>query len=139
VTVEAVSGVMPVSRYAAAAAESRPPEATPDAREAARQENDARRTAEAVRGASPAYLSGPSGQAAPDGVGTRLNVVPVPSDAEGSLQRASVQIARAYGSGETTPADMRAASEAYRAEAAARDELARQRQGEGSRTLDVLA
>jgi hypothetical protein len=68
-----------------------------------------------------------------------VNVVPIPNDPEGSLQAANAQISRAYAGGEPTPADMRAASEAYSAEAAARDELARRQQGDGARTLDVLA
>jgi hypothetical protein len=136
---EAISGVVPVRRYEQITPTSRPPETTPDAREIARQENDALRTAEAVRSASPAHLSGQSGPVPSSGVGTRLNVVPVSGDVEGSLQTAGVQIARAYARGEPTPEEMRAGSDAYRAEAAARDELARQRQGEGARTLDVLA
>ena len=123
------------------------PRTTPDAREAAAQENDARRVAEAVSGASPAYigtvsqsyLSGPQNTSVPVSVGTRVPVVPVAADVEGSLREASMQIARAYARSEPSPADMRAGSEAYRAEAAARDELARQQQGNGTRTMDVMA
>ena len=143
--VEPVSSISPVAAApnppgtAARAQATRPPETTPDARETARQENDARRSAQATSGASPAYLAGPQDTSATAAVGTRENVVAVPNDAEGSLQRASSQIARAYSGGEPTPADMRAASEAYRAEAAARDDLARQQQGNGTRTTDVLA
>lgn len=129
----------PVTGYTPIAYVSRAPEVTPDAREAAAQENDARRVAEAVSGASPAYLGGPGAQGSSVSVGTRVNVVPIPNDPEGSLQAANAQISRAYAGGEPTPADMRAASEAYSAEAAARDELARRQQGDGARTLDVLA
>ena len=62
-----------------------------------------------------------------------------PSETEGSIQSASSQIARAYGSGTTSPADIRNASEAYRNEASARDQAAQQQQGGGTRTLDVFA
>jgi hypothetical protein len=62
-----------------------------------------------------------------------------PSETEGSIQSASTQIAQAYGSGTTSPADIRNASEAYRNEASARDQAAQQQQGGGTRTLDVFA
>jgi hypothetical protein len=68
-----------------------------------------------------------------------VNVTPVSREAETSLQNASSQISQAYSGGEPTPADRRTASEAYRAEASARDQLAAQQQGNGARTLDVLA
>ena len=61
------------------------------------------------------------------------------NDAEATLQNSASQISRAYSGGETAPADTRAASEAYRAEASARDQLAEQKRGNGTRTLDVLA
>lgn len=136
VAVEQASAISPVSQNVAIA-RSRPPEVTPDAREIAAQENDARRIAEAVSGASPAHLQGPDEQTAVAGVGTRVDVVPVPSDPEGSLQRATAEISRAYQGGEPSPAEMRAAAEAYRAEAAAQADLARRAQGEGLRTLDI--
>jgi len=137
--IEPVSSISPVYGYTSGIAASRPPEVTPDAREIAQQENDARREAEAVSGASPAYLSGPEGQAYAVGVGTRVSIVPIPSDAEGTLQRAQSLIESAYASGQPSAADANAAAEAYRVEAAARDDLARQRQGNGSRSVDVLA
>ena len=62
-----------------------------------------------------------------------------PSETEGSIQSASTQIAQAYGSGTTSPADIRNASEAYRNEASARDQAAQQQQGGGTRALDVFA
>jgi len=70
---------------------------------------------------------------------TRVSVRPVANDAEGSLREASAAISRAASAGEQAPADQRAAAEAYNAQAVARDELARQQQGNGARTLDVLA
>jgi hypothetical protein len=71
--------------------------------------------------------------------GTRVSVRPVANDVEGSLREASAAISRAASAGEQAPADQRAAAEAYNAQAVARDELARQQQGNGARTLDVLA
>jgi len=71
--------------------------------------------------------------------GPRVSVRPVGNDVEGSLREASAQIARIASAGAQAPADQRAATEAYNAEAVARDELARQQQGNGTRTLDVLA
>ena len=68
-----------------------------------------------------------------------MNVRPVANDAEGSLREAAAQIARAANAMSQAPAGQRAASEAYNAEAMARDEIARQQQGNGTRTLDVLA
>jgi hypothetical protein len=62
-----------------------------------------------------------------------------PSETEGSIQSASTQIAKAYGSGQTSSADIRNASEAYRNEASARDQAAQQQQGGGTRTLDIFA
>jgi hypothetical protein len=137
-TIESVAAVPSISGYPAVTRISRPVEVTPDAREVARQENDARRIAESVSGASPAYLNGPDGQPVAVSGGTRANIVAVPTEPEGALQNAKAQIARAYSEGETTPVDMRNASEAYRAEAAARDDLARRQQQDGVRNLDVL-
>jgi hypothetical protein len=134
--IESVSSISPVINRAMQT--SRPPETTPDAVQTASQENDARRTAAASSSASPAYLSGPEDTRAAAGVGTRENVTPVARDAETSRQNASSEISRAY-SGEPTPADRRAASEAYRIEASAQDQLAAQQRGNGTRTVDVLA
>jgi len=135
--IESVSSISPVINRAIQT--SRPPETTPDAAQAASQENDARRTAAASSSASPAYLAGPEDTRASASVGTRENVTPVARDAETTLQNSASQISRAYAGGEPTPADTRAASEAYRAEASARDQLAGQKQGNGTRTVDVLA
>jgi hypothetical protein len=137
--IEQVSGVSPLDAYRrAAAAAHRSPEVAPDARESAAQENDARRVAESVSGASPAYLRGPDGQTTTTAaVGTRVNVVPVPTDPAGSLERAGREIERAYASGSPTPEEMRAAEEAYRVQAGAQDDLARRAQADGARSLDI--
>ena len=135
--IEPVSAAAPLEAFRAAMAASRQsPEVTPDAREAAAQESDARRMAEAERGASPAYLRGPDNETAAP-ASTRMNVIPVAADPLGSMEQANQAIARAYAAGSPTPADLRAAEEAYRAEAAARDDLARQEQGGGARSVDI--
>ena len=118
---------------------SQPQETTPDARVSAAQENDARNQAAAVSGASPAYQAGNTQTANASVVGTRMDVTPAANDAEGSIREANAQISRATQTGSQTPVDMRAASQAYGAEASARDEIARQQQGNGAQTLDVLA
>ena len=129
--IESISSPSPIVAARPLSQLSRPPETTPDAREAAAQENDARRIAVAERGASPVRLEGPEG--------SRVSIVAVPNDAEGSLRTASAEVSRAYQGGEPSPSQMRSASEAYRVEAAARDDLARQQQGNGARGLDVMA
>jgi hypothetical protein len=137
-TIEQVSAVSQLDAYRrAAAAAHRSPEVAPDARQAAEQENDARRVAESVSGSSPASLAGPDGQPVAASVGTRVDVIPVPADPAGSLERAGQQIERAYASGSPTPEEMRAAEEAYRVQAGARDDLARSAQAEGARSLDI--
>ncbi len=118
---------------------SRPPETTPRAQEAASQENDARRVASAQSGASPAYQAGPNETSSPSTVGTRVDVQAAAPDAESALRASTAEIARAYSSGETTPSDMRAASDAYRAESGARSDIAMQQQDNGARSVDVLA
>ena len=138
-TIEPVGAAPSVLTYPSITRISRSPEVTPDASEALRQESDARRVAESVSGASPAYLSGPEGQSVAVSVGTRTSIVAVPPEPQGALESAKAQIVRAWSEGETTPADLRNAAEAYRAEAAARDELARREQGNGLRTVDVSA
>jgi hypothetical protein len=117
---------------------SRPPETTPSAREAAAQENEPRRTAEAVQGAAPATLAGPD--ELNNTVGTRLNVVPASNDNGSMIQQAESQVSRAYAGGQPTSAEMRAASEAYQTETAAATQMAQQQQQQGGvRTTDVLA
>src|SRR5208337_4916268 len=135
--IDSVSSISPVINRPVQA--SRPPETTPDAVQAASQENDARRTAAASSSASPSYLAGPEDMRASASVGTRENVSPVAQDTETTLRNSAAQISRAYAGGEPTPADTRAASEAYRTEASAQDQLANQQQGNGTRTVDVLA
>ena len=95
---------------------SRPPE--PDAAQSAPRADEARASApaEVPESASPAA-----------------------QDTETTLRNSAAQISRAYAGGEPTPAESRAASEAYRTEASARDQLASQQQGNGTRTVDVLA
>jgi hypothetical protein len=61
------------------------------------------------------------------------------SDSEASLQASTTQIARAYSSGSPSAPELRTASEAYQQEAAARDQIARQSEGNGSRSVDVTA
>jgi len=117
---------------------SRPPDPAPDARVAAEQENDARRIAEADRGASPQYLSGPGPGAPPTG-GGRVDAGAVVNDPEGSIQRAQTLIETPDAGATPSSAEMRRAAEAYRAVSNAESDLARQRQGEGARTTDVLA
>jgi hypothetical protein len=116
---------------------SRPPETTPNARETAAQENDARRNAESVSGASPASQGRPEQSSGPVGTGTRVQVVAT-ADTEGSLREASSQIARAS-SGPESSAALRNASEAYQSEATARDTIARQQQNNGATGIDIMA
>jgi len=116
---------------------SRPPETSPNARETATQENDARRTAESVSGASPASQGRTEQNAGPVASGTRVQVVAT-TDTEGSLREASSQIARAS-SGPESSAALRNASEAYQNEASARDEIAKQQQNNGATSINVLA
>jgi hypothetical protein len=59
-------------------------------------------------------------------------------DTEGSLREAASQIARASSSADTSAA-VRNASEAYQAQASARDALARQQQNNGATSVDVMA
>ncbi len=136
--IEGISYVSPLDAYRrAAAATHRSPDTAPDARQTADQERDARRIAESVSGASPAYLRGPEEQPVATTVGTRVNVVPVATDPAGSLDRAGQEIERAYASGSPTPGEMRAAEEAYRVQAGARDDLSERAQAEGARSLDI--
>jgi hypothetical protein len=116
---------------------SRPPETTPNARETAAQENDARRTAESVSGASPASQGRPEDSSGPVASGTRVQVVATP-DTEGSLREASSQIARAS-SGPESSAALRNAAEAYQNEASARGDIAKQQQNNGATSIDVMA
>ena len=136
--IEPVSSISPISNPSPMQQISRPPETTPTAVETARQENEARRTSEAESGASPAYLAGPGEQGMQGGVGTRTQVIPVEADVEGTLQRASAVLSQPAN---TTPTseEMRRASDAYQAQATAREDQARQREGNGTRTLDVMA
>ena len=115
---------------------SRPPETTPTAQEQEAQETDARRTAESVSGASPAYLTGPEETNNASAVGTRTTVQSSP-DTETTLRQSSAEIARAENAGST--ANVRQASEAYQAEASARTDMAQQQQANGSQSVNVLA
>ena len=133
----AIDSISPVMSASPLTSLSRPPETTPNAREAAAQENDARRNAEAVSGASPAARQNLQQNAGPTSAGTRVQVVATP-DTEGSLREASSQIARAS-SGPESSAAQRNASEAYQTEASARDTMARQQQNNGATSIDIFA
>jgi hypothetical protein len=142
--IDALGSISPIAQVSSIpsavsrAAQSRPPETTPEAREAASQENDARRTAAAESGASPAYLAGPQESSSPSAVGTRV-YVQASADTETTLRASSAEISRAYAGSETSAADMRSASEAYQAASAARSDMARQQQGDGSQGINILA
>ena len=129
--IESISSASPIMSAHLVTQPSRPPETTPTAQESASQQNDARRVAASGSGASPATLTGPESP--------RSSIVAVPNDAEGSLQTASSQVSRAYQGGEPSASAMRSASEAYQAEASARNDLASQQQGNGTRNLDITA
>lgn len=133
----AIDSISPVMSASPLTSLNRPPETTPNARETAAQDNDARRNAEAVSGASPAAQERPAQNAGPTASGTRVPVVATP-DTEGSLREASSQIARAS-SGSESSAALRNASEAYQTEASARDALAKQQQNNGATSINVLA
>jgi hypothetical protein len=136
--IEQVTSGSPVDAYRrAAAATHRSPDVAPDASETVRQESDARRVAESVSGASPAYLTGPDHRPVAAGVGTRTEVVAVATDPAGSLEQAGREIERAYASASPAAADLIAAEQAYRAQAAARDDLALRAQAGGARSLDI--
>jgi hypothetical protein len=121
--VDSISPASPIMSASAMQNVSRPPETTPDARESAAQENDARRTAEAVSGAAPASA------------GARLQITPAPDDAEASLQASASQIARAQSSPEQ---NVRAASEAYQSQAAAQSQITQQEKANGSQSVNVM-
>ncbi len=134
--IEQVSSGSPLDAYRrAAAATHRSPDVTPDASETARQESDARRVAESVSGASPAYLRGPDNQPASAGVGTRSQIVATMADPAGSLEQAGREIERASAS--PAAADQIAAERAYQAQARAGDDLALRAQAEGAKALDI--
>jgi hypothetical protein len=134
--IDSIGSVSPIAAAQTRVAQSRPPETTPSAQEAASQENDARRTAESQSGASPAYLAGPGDTSSASAVGTRTPVQ-ASADTETTLRESGAEIARASASSST--ADQRAASDAYQAAAAAQSDMARQQQGNGSQGINVLA
>ena len=121
----------------AAAASHRSPDVAPDAAETVRQESDARRVAESVSSASPAYLTGPDNQPVSTGVGTRTQVVTTAADPAGSLEQAGREIERAYAAAAPAAADRIAAEQAYQAQARARDDLALRVQAQGAKSLDI--
>ncbi len=133
----AIDSVSPIMAPSPLTSLSRPQETTPDARETAAQENDARRIAESVSGASPAAQSRPEENSGPVSEGTRVQITAAP-DAEGSLREAASQIARAS-SGPDTSAALREASQAYQSEASARDAIAQQQQNNGATSVNVMA
>ncbi|MCX7029184.1 MAG: hypothetical protein NTU62_03585 [Spirochaetes bacterium] len=136
--IDQISSGSPLDAYRrAAAAMHRSPDVTPDAPEIVAQESDARRVAESVSGASPAYLRGPDNQPVSAGVGTRSEVVTTAADPAGSLEQAGREIERAYASASPAAADQIAAEQAYQAQARARDDLALRAQAEGAKSLDI--
>jgi hypothetical protein len=76
--------------------------------------------------------------AAPAGAGG-VDAGAVVNDPEGSIQRAQTLIQSTGSSGAPSEAETRRAAEAYQAASTAQSDLARQQQGEGVRTMDVLA
>jgi hypothetical protein len=133
----AIDSVSPIMSPSPLTTLSRPPETTPDSREIAAQENDARRVSESVSGASPAAQGRPEGNNGPVSVGTRVPVVATP-DSEGSLREAASQLARAS-SGPDSSIALRDASQAYQSEASARDAIAQQQQNNGVMNVNVMA
>lgn len=136
--IEQVSSGSPVDAYRqAAAAMHRSPDVAPDASEMVRQEGEARRIAESVSSASPAYLTGPDNRPVAAEVGTRAPVVATAADPAASLEQAGRDIERAYAAASPPAPDVIAAEQAYQAQAAARDELAQRAQAGGARSLDI--
>lgn len=136
--IEQVSGVSPLDAYRrAASAMHRSPDVGPEAPEAVRQEYDARREAEAVSGASPAYLRGPDNRPVSPEVGTRTAVVVSAADPAATLDQAGRKIERAAATASPSAADRIAAEQAYQAQARASDEIAQRAQAEGARSLDI--
>jgi len=133
----AIDAISPVVSAAPLTTISRPPETTPRARETAAQENDARRIAESVSGASPAALGRPEEASGPTSTGTRAQIV-ASADSEGSLREAHAQLARASSGPEST-ASARTASEAYQTQASAMENLAQQQRGNGSQGVNIMA
>ncbi len=144
---DSISSIASALNGAALSNMSRPPETTPDARETAAQENDARRQAEAVSGAAPATLVGQASSAstalqgpeeASASVGTRVNVVPASNSTTNTIEQSARQISRSYAEGQPSAAEMRAASEAYQAESQAASQQAVQQQQQGGvRATDI--
>jgi len=136
--IEQVSSVTQLDAYRqAAAATHRSPDVVPEAPEAVRQESEARRVAESVSGASPAYLTGPDNRPVTSEVGTRSPVVATAADPAASLEQAGRDIERAYAAASPPAPDVIAAEQAYQAQAAARDGLAQRAQAGGARSLDI--
>ncbi len=125
----AIDSISPVMSASPLTSLSRPPETTPSARETAAQENDARRNAEAVSGASPAAFPAQAPDqrprpradrhAGPGGGHRRTR-----RDPSARPRRRSRAPRRAL----DTSTALRTASEAYQSEAAARDTIAQQQQ-----------
>ena len=108
--IEQVSSGSPLDAYRrASAAMHRSPDVAPEAPEAVRQGSDARRVAESVSGASPAYLTGPDNQPVAGGVGTRTAIVVRPADPAASLEQAGREIERAYATAAPAAVDQIAA------------------------------
>jgi hypothetical protein len=131
--IESVSALSPIMAYGQRTQASRPVETAAESQ-----------PAENARASTPsssprAELAGPEASSNWNWAVAQPGVSASPSETEGSIRSASTQIAQAYGSGQTSAADIRSASEAYRNQASARDQAAQQQQGEGTRTLDIFA
>ena len=134
--IDSISSVSPLIGQSAMVRPPRAPETTPTGTTAAPR-NDERLQAAAASQASPANQAGPAQAANPSAAGARME--PVANNPEASLQEANAQISRASQAPAQTTVDQRTASQAYSVQAESRDQIAQQQQGNGARTLDVLA
>ncbi len=143
-SISAVNAAMSLSPLSAL---GRPSVTTPSAGEGAAQANNAQRTAESTRGVSPAsasavsqqYLSGPQNTSVPALASNRVSAASASNAPEESIRAAASQIARASSAPESNAASTRAASEAYQAEASARNTITQQQQNNGATSVNVMA
>ena len=137
--IDSISGAASVIAPSSLSRLSPPPETRADAQGVASRVSEPRQSTESVRGASPSTrLAGPSEMN--NTVGTSQTVVPTSGDNVSVLQIAQSQVSRAYQNGAPSASQLRSASEAYRAEASARDQMAQQQQRAGGlRSTDILA
>ena len=139
--IESVSALSPITAYSRIQA-SRPEETAQETNAPSMAQTSAPRIAQtsAPAGTAPRMeLGGAETTGNWNWAVAQPGVSASPSETEGSIQSASNQIAHAYGSGQTSPADIRNASEAYRNQSNARDQAAQQQQGNGTLMLDIFA